>query len=80
MAVPFTITVFDGVTADPYGDIDISTTGGYHGEDVERTFTAGELRVIIEHAEAHETAYEAFVASNYADEDSYFKAMKGFTL
>jgi hypothetical protein len=78
MTVPYTIDVFHDVTIDASGDIDVSIDGGYHGDLVDRCFTAEELRTIVAHAEAHRTAYEAFKESDYEDEAAYHKAMAEF--
>lgn len=79
MTVPYEITIFHDVTAEADGTIDIVSQGGYHGEDVSRTFTADEMRKIAAHADAHHKAYDAYIARDYEGEEVYFEAMEGFT-
>lgn len=78
MTVPCIITVGPEVTADADGDIEITVAGGCYGEDVDRTFTASEMRAIVERAEAHHGAYTIFKESDYEDEDAYYASMKRF--
>ena len=78
MTVPFDIKVpgFSDITVDAYGDIEVSVCGGYHGEDVERTFDAATMREIADFAEKHKRAYDAWKDSDYEDETAYFKIME----
>ncbi len=78
MTVPYMVKVFEGVTADADGDVDITVNGGYHGEDIDRTFTVDELRKIAIHAQAHQVAYEEFKERDYEGEELYFKVMEQF--
>ena len=71
MTIEYTRTILDGVTVDADGDINITVLGGYHGEDVERIFTANDMRVIAARAEAHKAAYQAYIDRDYEDEDKY---------
>jgi len=58
------------------GEICVSISGGYHGEEVERTFEYDEMIKIAEFAKRHKEAHQAWVDSGYEDETAYFKIME----
>ena len=71
MTVTFDIDIFDDVSVDGDGDIEFTTMGSYHGEDVYRQFSASDLEVIATRARAHQAAYQAYRDRDYEDDDKY---------
>ena len=74
MTIQFYIDVGYEVQADGDGEITITTTGGYHGEDVDRGFTVDELQEIYAKALQHKVAYQAYKDADY-DESVYYIVM-----
>ena len=82
MTVPFIVKHpdFPNIEIDANGEIEIGTPGGYYGDTVFSTFTAGELICIATFATRHQTAYQAYKDSDYEDEYAYFSVMEGATV
>lgn len=78
MTVPYEAKVPGTYDVEVYADGEIAVTisGGYHGDDVERTFEIDEMTVIVAFAKRHKEAYQAWVDSGYEDESAYFKIME----
>ena len=78
MTVPYDVKVPGTYDVEVYadGEIAVSISGGYHGEEVERTFEYDEMIKIAEFAKRHKTAYQAWVDSEYEDESAYYKIME----
>jgi hypothetical protein len=72
MTIEYDRQVYWDVSVDGDGEIEVTSTGGYHGEDATRHFTLVEMRTIVKRAEAHAAGYSAYVASDYEDEDAYW--------
>ena len=71
MSIEYYVKPMYDVQVGADGEIEIMTTGGYHGEDVERMFTIGEMEHIVKIANAHYAAYTAYENRGYEDEDKY---------
>lgn len=78
MTVPYYITIEEVHDAEigADGEIDIRISGGYHGEDVERTFTTQELATLIDYAIAHKAGRDAYEVDY--EEAEYFAGIARF--
>jgi len=71
MTIEYERTIMEGVTVDGDGEISISVTGSYHGEDVYREFSIRDISRIHVVANAHYGAYQAYKDRDYEDEEKY---------
>lgn len=78
MTIPYYITIEEvhdaQIGAD--GEIEITTTGSYHGEDVERTFTTQDLATLIDYAIAHKAGRDRYEVDY--EESDYFAGIAQF--
>lgn len=71
MTVEYHRTIMHDVDVGGDGEITITSTGGYHGEDATREFSLNDMKHIMNIANAHSGAYQAYVDRGYEDAEMY---------